>query len=308
MPKRYYWLKLRDNFFAGEDIKIILSQENGPEYVIFWLKLLLKSIAGKEVGLLRYKENIPYTAELLATVTDTNIDIVRGALTLFKSLEMIKFCENGDLWIESAIEFVGSETDAAIRMRRLRSKNKEIEDKRNINEQCYGNERNSVMPSYVETETDKELEKEKDNNSDIEADEESIVDGFEVISKKYIELGLSFQLHKIEHHCKIYGFDAVNECLKAFSEVDLNSISKSPEAYFMGMLKNYVPGIKITPGHVIKQQETEKKLEELRECGEKVKENKLTPEQVGELTKAIKGIAEKSEFLDKKDDTWGFEK
>ena len=120
MPKRYFWLKFKEDFFNSDDIKVIMAQENGSEYVIFWMKLLLKSISGTEIGLLRYKENIPYTPELLSTVTDTNIDIVKGALTLFQKLGMIEIMENGDMWVEHANALVGSETDSAIRMRRIR--------------------------------------------------------------------------------------------------------------------------------------------------------------------------------------------
>ena len=39
--KRYYWLKLKRDFFKRHDIRIIESQENGKDYVLFYLKMLL---------------------------------------------------------------------------------------------------------------------------------------------------------------------------------------------------------------------------------------------------------------------------
>ena len=42
--KRYYWLKLQDNFFERDEIKIIEAMPNGKDYILFYLKIMLKSI------------------------------------------------------------------------------------------------------------------------------------------------------------------------------------------------------------------------------------------------------------------------
>jgi len=108
--KRYYWLKLQSDFFTGEDIKVIRSQKNGAEYLIFWLQLLLKSITRVEPGILRFKENIPYDDKILASITETSEDVVRSAMKLFQELGMIIIAGNGDIWIECVKTMVGSET------------------------------------------------------------------------------------------------------------------------------------------------------------------------------------------------------
>ena len=301
MPKRYYWLKLKEDFFDEDTIEWLEEQENGLEYSHFYLKLCLKSLRTNG-ELIRSVGNvfIPYDAKKLSEITKTDIDTVKVAMDIFKKIGLIDILDGGIIKLNQLGELVGSETDKAAMMRRKRT----IEQGGN-NVTLIGNNVTGMLP-HIELEIDKE--KEKDNNSD--TNEKSVVDGFEIISKKYEELGLSFQFFKIEHHCKIYGFDAVAECLKAFAEVDLNKINKSPEAYFMGMLKNYVPGIKITPDHVIKQQETKEKLNKLRETGEKIKDNKLTPDQINKYTDKIKGITKKSNFLNgnakqPKDHPWG---
>jgi predicted phage replisome organizer len=147
---RYFWLKLKDDFFNSDDIKVVMSQTNGAEYVIFWQKLLLKAITRQEIGLLRYRENIPYTPELLSTITDTNIDVVKGALTLFQKLGMIELLDNGDIWIEAANYLVGSESQAASRMRKMRERNKGVIET-NANTQTPDN-RNIVTACYEEIE------------------------------------------------------------------------------------------------------------------------------------------------------------
>lgn len=307
MSKRYYWLKLNQNFFDSSEIKVLKSMENGSDYIVFWQELLLSSLSYTEetqkIGLLAFKENIPWSQDLMESVFGYSKEIITGALNIFQKLGMVTITESGEIWANSFQEMVGSETTEALRKREYRAKTKELETscKRDIVPTL---SHDGTLSPELSQNCPVEIEKEKDNNSDIDdSNEESVVDGFEVITKTYQDLGLSFQLFKIEHHCKIYGIDTVKECLKSFSEVDLNKINKSPEAYFMGMLKNYVPGIKITPSHIIKQQETKKRLEELRACGEKINENKLTLEQIREYTKKVKDIAEKSDSLDKKNDS-----
>ncbi len=39
--KKYYWLKLKEDFFERDEIKIIESQKNGKDYINFYFKLLL---------------------------------------------------------------------------------------------------------------------------------------------------------------------------------------------------------------------------------------------------------------------------
>ena len=87
MAKKYYWLKLNIDFFDREEIKLIEGMSNGKDYIIFYMKLLLRS-ANNE-GKLMFKDVIPYTDEMLATITNTNIDVVRSAVKMFIQLDMM---------------------------------------------------------------------------------------------------------------------------------------------------------------------------------------------------------------------------
>ena len=93
------WLELPQNFFEDKDIKIILSKEDGDKYVIFWLKLLLSAVDNSEPGILKYKPDIPYTPDILSTITDTNISVVRSALQLFERLKMLEINSNDEILI-----------------------------------------------------------------------------------------------------------------------------------------------------------------------------------------------------------------
>jgi len=69
--KRYYWLKLKRDFFKRHDIQIIESVPNGKDYVLFYLKLLAESIDHE--GLLRFNDLIPYSEQMLSTITNSTL-------------------------------------------------------------------------------------------------------------------------------------------------------------------------------------------------------------------------------------------
>ena len=119
--KRFYWLKLDKRFFKRHDIQIVESMPNGKDYILFYLKLLCESTSHE--GYLRFSETIPYNDEMLATITNTNIDIVRSAIKIFTELKMMSFLDDGTLYLEQVQKMIGSETGAAVRKREYRSNN-----------------------------------------------------------------------------------------------------------------------------------------------------------------------------------------
>lgn len=120
--ERYYWLKLPRNFFKRHDITVIEDMPNGKDYVLFYLKLMLESVDHE--GALRFSDVIPYNEQMLASVTRTNVDIVRSALRLFEQLGMIEVYDDKTLFMKETAKLLGSETFAAKRQRELREKNR----------------------------------------------------------------------------------------------------------------------------------------------------------------------------------------
>ncbi len=106
--KRYYWLKLQKDFFKRNDIQVVESMPNGKDYVLFYLKLLCE--ATSEEGRLRFSETIPYSPEMLSTITKTNVDIVRSAIKVFQELEMIDVLDDGTYYMTEIEKMIGSET------------------------------------------------------------------------------------------------------------------------------------------------------------------------------------------------------
>ncbi len=120
MSRKYYWLKLKKDFFKRHDIQIIESMPNGKDYVLFYLKLLCESIDHE--GNLRFSEEIPYNEEMLATITRTNVDIVRSAIQLFTRLGMMELIDDGTLYMRGVEKMIGEETEWAKKKREYREK------------------------------------------------------------------------------------------------------------------------------------------------------------------------------------------
>ena len=106
MNKKYYWLKLKKDFFHKHDVKIIEAMPNGKDYILFYLKLLCESTSHD--GNLRFSEEIPYNEEMLSALTNTNIDIVRSAVKVLSSVKLIEMLDDGTYFMTKVNEMIGS--------------------------------------------------------------------------------------------------------------------------------------------------------------------------------------------------------
>jgi len=144
--KKYYWLKLKRDFFKRHDIRIIEELPNGKEYLLFYLKLLVESIDHE--GALRFSDTVPYNEQMLSVITNTNIDIVRSAMKLFDTLKLVEIKDDDTIYMEEVEKMIGSESWSADRVRKYREKQKLL--------QC----NTDVTSCNEEIEKEKEIEKE----------------------------------------------------------------------------------------------------------------------------------------------------
>lgn len=121
---KYYWLKLKRDFFKRHDIRIIESMPNGKDYILFYLKLLVESVDHN--GALRFSDTIPYNAEMLSVITNTNADIVKNALDVFVNLKMIDILDDSTIYMNEVQNMIGSaaNNDNARRQREFRERQK----------------------------------------------------------------------------------------------------------------------------------------------------------------------------------------
>ncbi len=121
--ERYYWLKLKKDFFKRHDVKIIEGMENGKDYVLFYLKLLCESLDHN--GNLRFSDTIPYNESMLASITGTNIDVVRSAMKVLVGLNLIEIFDDQTIFMREVEKMTGSETASTIRSRECRLRQNE---------------------------------------------------------------------------------------------------------------------------------------------------------------------------------------
>lgn len=147
--KKYYWLKLKKDFFKRHDIQIIEAMPNGKDYILFYLKMLVESV--DHDGYLRFNDTIPYDENMLATITNTNVDIVRSAMKAFVGLKMIEILEDKTIFMAEVEKMLGTETYWAAKKREQRIG------------QCPTNVQ--LMSNVSNQEIEKEIEKEIDINT-----------------------------------------------------------------------------------------------------------------------------------------------
>lgn len=156
--KKYYWLKLKDDFFNNREIKKLRRVSGGDTFTIIYLKMQLLSI--KQDGLINYLETEENLAEQLSLELDEAIEDVKLTLAFLKSNALIENISKDEYLLNKVPELIGSETSAAERMRKMRNCNNVTPLLQNVTQR----EREEI-----DIEKEKEKDKEKDKKKDYAA-------------------------------------------------------------------------------------------------------------------------------------------
>ena len=168
--KKYYYLKLVDNFYERDEMIILESMPDGYMYSNILLKLYLRSL--KNEGKLMFNNRIPYNASMLANVTRFPVAVVEKAIAIFKELGLIEVLDNGAIYMLDIQNFIGKSSTEADRKRLYRSKIEE--EKKSLGQmsgQLIGQMSDKTPP---EIDIEKELEKEIDIYTDKEKDDKYV--------------------------------------------------------------------------------------------------------------------------------------
>ena len=168
--KKYYYLKLKDNFFDSPEIKVLESMPNGYKYSNLLLKLYLKSL--KYEGALRLNEYIPYNTEMIAAVVGMDIDTVKVAFEIFKQLKLIEILSDGTIYMLEIQNFIGESSTEADRKRNYRKRIEE-ERKGKLESGQMSGQMSLECPDKNPPEKEKEKKKERDLDLDKEKEENS---------------------------------------------------------------------------------------------------------------------------------------
>jgi predicted phage replisome organizer len=134
--KKYYFLKLKDDFYNSEEIKVLESMPNGIYHSNLLTKLYLMAL--RYDGALKLNESMAYDEKMIAALTNLDLKFVRSGLQILASLGFIEKLEDGTIYMSHMQSFVGKSSNEAERKKKYRSK---IKDGRDILEQ--------ISPKYI---------------------------------------------------------------------------------------------------------------------------------------------------------------
>lgn len=186
--KRYYWLRLKKDFFQQHQIKVLKSLPNGRLYALIYLELLAESTSHE--GELRYSKMLPYDIITLSAVIDEDKDNVEKAIETLINLELIEMLDDGTIYMREIEKLIGSETGSAIRKRAYRERLTTIENVPQITE-------GTLSQNCPQEIRDKSIEIRDKNNKDYVPDR---------TSKKFIIP----TIQEIENYCIENGYSTVS--------------------------------------------------------------------------------------------------
>lgn len=177
--QKYYYMRLKEGFFDEDAMKIIESFPDGYLYSNILMKLYLKSL--KYNGKLMFNDRIPYSPEVLATITRHQVGTIEKALKLFKEMDLIEILDNGAIYMLDIQNLIGKSSTEAERKKEYRAR---IEAEKakvlgigQMSGQC-------PLEIDIETEIEKETKLEKKTNTEKETDDppnESLNESFKEI-------------------------------------------------------------------------------------------------------------------------------
>ncbi|MDC0697409.1 phage replisome organizer N-terminal domain-containing protein [Blautia wexlerae] len=151
MGKRYYWLKLPDDFFRQKPIKKLRRIAGGDTYTIIYLKMLLVSL--KNEGKLFFDGVEENFTEEIALELDEEEENVKVTVQFLIAQGLLQLIDESEYELTECSRMVGSESASAERMRRLRDKK---------TSQCDIGVTQQLHLSDVEKEKEIEIDKDKE--------------------------------------------------------------------------------------------------------------------------------------------------
>ncbi len=158
MAKRYYWLKLKDDFFTDKRIKKLRRIAGGDTYTIIYLKMMMKCMNND--GILEYEGIEDNFADELALDLDEDADNVQVTVNFLMRAGLLEEMGENRFLMAEVPELIGSETASAQRVRDFRNRQKMLQSNTDVTEV------KQSCSAEKEIDKDKDIEKDKDTDKD----------------------------------------------------------------------------------------------------------------------------------------------
>ena len=152
--KRYYWLRLHDDFFDSARIKKLRKMAGGDTYTIIYLKMQL--VAMKKDGIIQWTGLEDSAADEIALDINESPDDVRVVLAYLLSCGLAETSDDIHYYFPYAVLNTGSETASTQRSREFRERQKAL--------QCNTNATQMQQNCNVEKEKRKRIDREETEN------------------------------------------------------------------------------------------------------------------------------------------------
>ena len=174
MAKKYFWLKLKADFFTSRAMKKLRRIAGGDTYTIIYLKLQLLSL--KDEGLLFYEGIEPTFYEEMALALDEDAENVKVTLIFLENMGLIKQNNEHEFILTEVPYLIGGESESAERVRRHRQR-KALQCNTPV---TIGN---TEIEKEIDIEIEKEIEKEGEKSKKVD---------YELIARMYNDTCVSF--------------------------------------------------------------------------------------------------------------------
>lgn len=252
--KRYFWLKLKTDFFEQKEIKLLRRIAGGDTYTIIYLKMLLKSL--KNEGKLFYEFYGNNFAEEVSLDIDESTEDVAMTIQYLETKGLLELVEQDEYILRKVPEMIGSESYSAERMRNMR-KRQTLQSDGGVSQSD-----NNVLSCDEEIEQEQELDLEKEleikqeqqqkieQEPDIESDQDieirerfadavdssfNLDDCLAYYVNEFDSIG-SIERNSLNRLGERYGFDFL---YVAMEKTTFREDVKSPLAYITALLKEW---------------------------------------------------------------------
>lgn len=120
MGKRYYWLKLQEDFFSCPQIKKLRRIAGGDTFTIIYLKMQLLSV--KNGGVIEYQGIEPSFEEELSLIMDEDLDNVKITVGFLLTQGLLENSDDRRYLLTQAARNIGTECESAARVRAFRKR------------------------------------------------------------------------------------------------------------------------------------------------------------------------------------------
>lgn len=159
MAKKYYWLKLKEDFFNNIRMKKLRRIAGGEIFTIIYLKMQLLSLQNE--GALIYEGIEETFTDEIALKIDEDPENVKLTCIFLQNCGLIEQTDSNTFVLTETIDCIGKESESAKRMRKLRENSS---TKRLETSQCDASV-TQLCGNVRECDTEKEIEKEKEKES-----------------------------------------------------------------------------------------------------------------------------------------------